>query len=735
MLCPTCKRSFPPSRRVCPTDGVELIPEGDETSAWGVEPVPDQPPIQVLAQQGQAPQGPYQPGQMGPADGQQGPPVEGGTEPIKPISLMPAEPQQAPEPPPAEAPVDMAQMAAAADQAQHQDLIPSPFDNIPYDGGLEDPSRDQSSTRLEPGQMVDEYKVTGMLGEGGMGAVYHGIQPVIGKRVAIKVLLQEFSSNEKVVKRFIQEARAVNQIRSRYIVDIFSFGRLDNGRPYFVMEHLDGSPLRDFIKDRGTLSFDEAYAILRCVCKGLASAHAGGIVHRDLKPENIIVLEEEDGPLSAKILDFGIAKLQTGPGLGIATQTGVAMGTPYYMSPEQVRGVDVDHLSDIYALGIIMFEMFTGSLPFTANSYIELVNKHLFTAPPIPSKLAEGIPKELESLILRCIEKDKAGRPQSMKELFDVLQAMAPHVTGMTFPSLSAQPGVGVTPETPTVHEPGQNAQPMPYAEAQQASAAPYVPPQQQAPAPQAPVQAPVAQPPVQAPVAQPPPPKKKGGAGLLIGLLLVLLVLGGGGGAAYYFLVLPAGGPQKFLAAYGLGGGTAGTTRAGDDDTKGGDDDTKDGDDDTKDGDDDTKGGDDDTKGGDDDTKGGDTKGGDTKGGDTKGGDTKGGDTDADKPARLTVKVTNVKATFDLDGKTVGTGRSISLEVPPGKHTLTVSARGRLPWKKEFVAAAGGLVSFDMELKRKKGGRIGGKKGTTTKPTKGTTDDPDKTLNPFSGR
>ena len=286
---------------------------------------------------------------------------------------------------------------------------------------------------LETGQMVDQYQITGRLGQGGMGTVYAGLQPVIGKRVAIKVLQREFARNPAVVNRFVQEARAVNQVQSRYIVDIFSFGQLPDGRHYFVMEFLDGMPLRDFLQQRGTLSFADAYAVLRCVTLGLGSAHDKGIVHRDLKPDNIVVLEEE-GRLTAKILDFGIAKL-TGAGAvaGFATQTGTAMGTPYYMSPEQVRGVDVDHRTDIYALGIIMFEMFTGALPFEADSYIELVNKHLFTPPPVPSQVAAGVSGGLERLILDCIAKDPNERPQSMATLQEILEKIGPELEGSFF--------------------------------------------------------------------------------------------------------------------------------------------------------------------------------------------------------------------------------------------------------------------------------------------------------------
>jgi len=203
-----------------------------------------------------------------------------------------------------------------------------------------------------------------------------------------------------------------------------------------VMEHIDGRSLRQYLKDRGVLDFDEAYAILAAVALGLGAAHAKGIVHRDLKPENIIVIDE-DGRLSAKILDFGIAKLVGGDASssepGFATQTGTAMGTPYYMSPEQVRGSGVDHRTDVYALGIIVYEMFTGALPFEAQSYIDLVNKHLFAAPPKPSEISDSVPAELEALILRCIAKDPDARPQNMEEFLHELDAISPQLRGTRF--------------------------------------------------------------------------------------------------------------------------------------------------------------------------------------------------------------------------------------------------------------------------------------------------------------
>jgi tRNA A-37 threonylcarbamoyl transferase component Bud32 len=295
--------------------------------------------------------------------------------------------------------------------------------------------------------MINEYQIKGKLGEGGMGSVYEGVQPVIGKRVAIKVLLREYASNAEVVNRFIQEARAANQAQSRYIVDIFSFGELCDGRHYFVMEYLAGKSLREVLDEHKVMPFDEAYAILSSVAKGLAAAHAVGIIHRDIKPENLVVIKEQDGSTSAKVLDFGIAKLQGNQANpSFVTKTGAALGTPYYMSPEQCRGQDVDHRTDIYALGIITYEMFSGSLPYKAGSYIELVNKHLFASPPPPSDLNPEISSQLEAFILRCIAKNPDERPQSMKQFRSELAELVPSLH-KTRPS-AAHSIPAVTPDT-----------------------------------------------------------------------------------------------------------------------------------------------------------------------------------------------------------------------------------------------------------------------------------------------
>jgi eukaryotic-like serine/threonine-protein kinase len=288
------------------------------------------------------------------------------------------------------------------------------------------PDEVAASAELVPGSPVGEYQVNGKIGEGGMGEVYSGVHPVIGKKVAIKVLSAALSQDSGIVQRFVQEARAVNQIGHRNIVDIFAFGKLESGRSYFVMEFLAGRSLRERLAAPPPISYDEGLMILVEVCLALHAAHAEKIVHRDLKPDNIFLVESKAGERTVKLLDFGIAKLleREDGGALRQTRTGQPIGTPLYMSPEQCLGRDVDWRTDIYSLGVVLFEMFTGRLPFTGPSYIETVTGHISQQPPRPRDLAD-IPEALEALILRCMDKEAGARPQTVEEVRSALQQIA----------------------------------------------------------------------------------------------------------------------------------------------------------------------------------------------------------------------------------------------------------------------------------------------------------------------
>jgi len=267
------------------------------------------------------------------------------------------------------------------------------------------------------------YLIERLIGEGGMGAVYAAVQPVIGKRVAIKVIAQNIASNPDVVRRFVEEARSVNKIGHPNIVDIFSFGWLPDQRHYFAMEFLDGKSLSDRLK-HGGLEAAECRRVMRQICEALEAAHRAGIVHRDLKPDNIWVAEPQHGESFAKLLDFGIAKLMGDGDAATRTQTGVMMGTPAYMAPEQCRGEGIDPRTDIYALGVILYEMFARRLPFQGG-FAELITHHLVTTPKPPSTYAP-VSQALDKVILACLEKDVAKRPQTAAELGRLLAAALP---------------------------------------------------------------------------------------------------------------------------------------------------------------------------------------------------------------------------------------------------------------------------------------------------------------------
>src|SRR5215470_395856 len=246
---------------------------------------------------------------------------------------------------------------------------------------------------LEAGHMVGEYQVDGKLGQGSFGTVFKAVQPLIGKVVAIKVLAPRFSADPEMVSRFAAEARAVNQIRHRNIIDIFSFGKLDDGRQYYVMEYLEGEPLDARIDREGRISLADALPILRGIGRALDAAHAKGIAHRDLKAENVFLGRDPDGAVFPKLLDFGIAKLLAPEDdHKHKTRTGTPVGTPYYMSPEQCKGKYVDHRTDLYAFGVLAYRMLTGEYPLDADDYMSILIRQLSDAPAPASSIAPEIP-------------------------------------------------------------------------------------------------------------------------------------------------------------------------------------------------------------------------------------------------------------------------------------------------------------------------------------------------------
>ena len=319
------------------------------------------------------------------------------------------------------------------------------------------------------GANVGNYQVQRKLGEGGMGAVYLAVHPKIGKRVALKVLHPEFSSNEDVISRFFNEAKAVNDIQHPNIVDIIDYGTmqapgLGHQVVYFIMEFLGGDSLAKIIHDQAPLAPERAQAIALQIADALGASHRHGIVHRDLKPDNVMIAPRRDGRDFVKVLDFGIAKL-TGDQQGSRrTRTGIVMGTPAYMSPEQCEGRGlIDHRTDIYALGILLYEMLAGQVPFRGEGYGEVLVQHMTQVPQKPSTIRGVLNPHLEAVCMKALEKRPDNRFASMDEFMQALADPVAYVEGHGGLERFLSYGSGASP-TPYPVVPGSGPYIMPQA-------------------------------------------------------------------------------------------------------------------------------------------------------------------------------------------------------------------------------------------------------------------------------
>jgi serine/threonine-protein kinase len=269
------------------------------------------------------------------------------------------------------------------------------------------------------------YRVLSRLGEGGMGTVYLCEHAVLGRRYAVKVLRPELAQDAELVARFRNEAVAASRIGGENVVDVLDFGTAEDGASYYVMEALEGRSLAAVIGEDGPLAVPRALALLEQLCRALGAAHARGVVHRDVKPDNVFVVPGADGAERAKVIDFGISKVtREEPSAQRLTRAGAIIGTPEYMAPEQAAGEPVDHRADVYALGVLAYEMLTGTLPIVANTPVATLVAHQTRTPEAPSARRPGIPRDVDALVLATLAKRPEDRPASMEAVAAAIAAI-----------------------------------------------------------------------------------------------------------------------------------------------------------------------------------------------------------------------------------------------------------------------------------------------------------------------
>jgi serine/threonine-protein kinase len=284
----------------------------------------------------------------------------------------------------------------------------------------------RSPSALVPGQPIgDKYRFESLLAEGGMGIVLRATHVELGSPVAIKVVRPEFAANEEIVARLLSEARIAASLRSTHVNRVLDVGRFPSGAPYLVLEYLEGCDLAERLVEVGHFPPSQAVDYVLQACEALAEAHAIGIVHRDLKPENLFLSEESDGERLLKVLDFGVSKAPRSHGARVLTKPWLMTGSPCYMAPEQMQGADVDARADVWALGVVLYELCTGRLPFDSDVVKEICLRVLREEPLPPSWLVEGLDPALELIIFRCLRKEPEHRYASVVELAEALRPFA----------------------------------------------------------------------------------------------------------------------------------------------------------------------------------------------------------------------------------------------------------------------------------------------------------------------
>jgi serine/threonine-protein kinase len=290
------------------------------------------------------------------------------------------------------------------------------------------------------GTVLGKYRVEAELSRGGMGAIYRARHEVIDRPVAVKLLKPELTEDPELVNRFINEAKAASAIRHPGIIDVLDFGYTDDGQAYLVMELLEGESLAQRVARKRRLDPSEAVKITRGIASALSAAHAKGIIHRDLKPDNVFIISDPDIGERPKVLDFGVAKLLDIAARTQHTQTGVLMGTPLYMAPEQARSAaSIDERADLYSLGCILYELLVGEPPFPGQGAGEIIAAQMFTPPESPRARVESVSPELERVVLRLLEKEPTDRYATAAELAEVLAGLG------TAPAAQAAPPAPAT--------------------------------------------------------------------------------------------------------------------------------------------------------------------------------------------------------------------------------------------------------------------------------------------------
>jgi len=319
------------------------------------------------------------------------------------------------------------------------------------------PAPNPASDALKGKVVGDRYRLVSVIGEGGMGTVYLAEHITIGKKLAVKVLATEFARQQSYRRRFLREAQAICQISHQNVIEVTDFG-VAHGSLYLVMEFLRGEGLSETLSEHGYVSWVRAKPIILQICEAISAAHEKGILHRDIKPENCFRIKRGDDPDFIKVLDFGLAKI-----LGssdqldtVLTGSGRVIGTAEYMSPEQIKGEKLDPRSDIYSVGVLIYELVTGCVPFSAPHYTMVMDQHLYALAVPPSQATSGVqlPPELDPIIVRCLQKDRDARYSSMRELVRAVAAIpAPYVPlGMPITQTTSLP---VPMSAPPMHQQG----------------------------------------------------------------------------------------------------------------------------------------------------------------------------------------------------------------------------------------------------------------------------------------